>query len=103
MNKVLITLVLVSQVLISTQISNKVDDENYKTSSSVYLKPTQKLKMRFNVKDAKSIKWYQIIPNTSKFYKNANHPWEKNPYQWSDYGKIEYNRVEIKSFENGRW
>jgi hypothetical protein len=56
--------------------------------------------MRFNVKNAKSIKWYQIIPNTSKFYKNANHPWEENAYQWSDYGKIDYNRVEIKSFEN---
>jgi hypothetical protein len=56
--------------------------------------------MRFKIKNAKSIKWYQIIPNTSKFYKNANHPWEKNAYQWSDYGKIDYERVEIKAFEN---
>ena len=88
------------QNVYAAQISHKVDDGAYKTSSSVYLKPTQKLKMRFNVKDAKSIRWYQIIPNTSKFYKNANQPWEANAYKWSGYGKIDYQRVEIKSFEN---
>ena len=100
MKKILILLALIAQMLAAAQISYKVDDEAYKTSSSVYLKPNQKLTMRFNVKDAKSIRWYQIIPNTAKFYKNANHPWEENPYQWSDYGKIDYQRVEIKAFEN---
>ena len=99
-NKTLITLALIAQLLIGAQISHQVDNEAFKTSSSVYLEPSQKLTMRFNVANAKSIKWYQIIPNTSKFYKNANYPWEKNAYQWSDYGKIDYDRIEIKAFEN---
>lgn len=88
------------QNLYAAQISYKVDNEAYKTSTSVYLKPTQKLKMRFSIKNAKIIRWYQIIPNTLKFYKNANQPWEDNAYKWSGYGKIDYQRVEIKSFKN---
>ena len=100
MNKIFISLCVIAQLLTAAQISHKVDNGAFKTSLSAYLKPSQTLTMRFNVSNAKSIKWYQIIPNTSKFYKNANHPWEENPYQWSDYGKISYDRVEIKAFEN---
>ena len=50
MKKILILLALIAQMLTAAQISYKIDDEAYKTSSSVYLKPNQKLTMRFNVK-----------------------------------------------------
>ena len=100
MIKLLISLLLFTQIILATEISYKVDDGTFKNAHNVYLKPTQKLMLKFDVKNVKSIKWYQVIPNTSKFYKNANHPWEKNAYKWSGYGKIDYKRVEIKSFEN---
>lgn len=100
MKKILIILFVLSQMILATEITYKVDNGGLKKNHSVYLTPSQKLTLKFDVKNAKSIKWYQIIPDTSKFYKNANHPWEKNPYQWSDYGKIDYKRVEIKSFVN---
>ena len=100
MKKLFIGLLLMVEMLLATEITYKVDKGTFKKNHSVYLLPEQELRLRFDVKNAKSIKWYQIIPDTSKFYKNANHPWEKNPYQWSDYGKIDYNRVEIKAFEN---
>jgi hypothetical protein len=77
MNKIIALVLLLSQITLASSISYKVDNGVYKHKHSVYLKPSQKLMMRFKVKNAKSIKWYQIIPNTSKFYKNANHPWEK--------------------------
>jgi len=80
------------------EISHSIDNKAFKTKSSVYLTPAQKLTLKFDVKNAKSIKWYQIIPDTSKFYKNANHPWEPNAYKWTGYGKIDYKRVEIKAF-----
>ena len=98
--KLVIILFALSQILFAAEISYKVDNGDFNHENAVYLTPEQKLTMRFNVKNSKSIKWYQIIPDTSKFYKNANHPWEENPYKWSDYGKIDYKRVEIKSFEN---
>jgi len=57
--------------MLATEISYKVDDGTFQNTHEVYLKPNQKLTLKFDVKNAKSIKWYQIIPNTSKFYKNA--------------------------------
>ena len=99
MKKILLFLLL-THTLFSTEISYKLDNQAYKKAHKVYLLPTQRLKLKFNVKDAKSIKWYQIIPDTSKFYKNANQPWEKNAYKWVGYGKIDYKKVEIKAFEN---
>ncbi|MDQ7085878.1 MAG: hypothetical protein Q9M36_13645 [Sulfurovum sp.] len=97
--KLLLSL-LITQSLIAKEISYSIDNKPFQAKSSVYVTPAQKLTLKFDVQNAKSIKWYQIIPDTSKFYKNANHPWEKNPYQWSDYGTIDYARVEISSFEN---
>lgn len=51
---------------------------------------------------ATEIRWYQIIPDISKYYKNANHPWEKDPYQWVGFGKIDYERREIGK-ARGAW
>lgn len=51
---------------------------------------------------AEEIRWFQIVPDTSKFYKNANHPWEANPYKWVGFGKIDYEVVEIEEFR-GNW
>lgn len=42
-------------------------------ATEISLKPSQKLELRFDVENIKHIRWYQIIPDTSKFYKNANH------------------------------
>lgn len=100
MKQILIVLLLLSQTILAIEITYKVDDGDFKKSYSVYLTPEQKLTLRLNVENFKSIIWYQIIPDTSKFYKNANYPWEENAYVWSGYGKIDYERVEIKAFEN---
>ena len=91
---------LLTQNIFATQISYNIDNGSFKKKHSVYLTPSQKLTLKFDVKNAKTIKWYQIIPDTSKFYKNANHPWEENAYKWTGYGKISYEKVEIKAFEN---
>lgn len=49
-----------------------------------------------------SIRWYQIVPDTRKFYKNANYPWEADAYKWVGFGKIDCLRREIVSWR-GRW
>ena len=88
------------QTLNAQEISYKVDDGGYQKGASVYVEPTQKVHLKFRVNNPKHIKWYQIIPDTSKFYKNANHPWEENAYKWVGYGKIDYKKVEIKPFRD---
>jgi hypothetical protein len=41
------------------------------------------------------MRWWQIVPDTAQYYKNANHPWEPRAYQWVGFGRIEYRRVEL--------
>ena len=95
-------LLLLTQNILAKEITYSVDDGKFLSGSSVYLKPTQKLTLQFDIQNAKKIKWYQIIPDISKFYKNSNYPWEENSYKWVGYGKIDYKRVEIKSFRDSK-
>jgi len=46
------------------------------------------------------IKWYQIVPDISKIYKNANFPWEKDPYKWVGLAKIDYHRKELTKYRD---
>lgn len=40
-------------------------------------------------------RWFQVFPNLDQGYQNANQPYERHPYQWSGWGAIEYQRVEL--------
>ena len=51
---------------------------------------------------ADEIRWFQIVPDVSRFYKNANHPWEENAYKWVGFGKIDYEIHELKALR-GKW
>ena len=102
MKRVFLSIFFILQTLFATEISYSLDGREFKHSHSVYLLAEQNLTLKFKVSDAESIRWYQIIPDTSKFYKNANYPWEENAYKWSGYGKIDYQRVEVEAFKNRR-
>ena len=41
------------------------------------------------------VRWYQIFPDLDQQYKNANHPWEPDPYTWVGFGEIDYERHEL--------
>lgn len=49
-----------------------------------------------------TVRWWQIVPETGRYYKNANHPWEPRPYEWVGFGQIEYKTVEIESWRGLR-
>lgn len=44
------------------------------------------------------VRWWQIVPDTARYYKNANHPWEPRPYEWVGFGRIEYRLVEVEAW-----
>ena len=48
------------------------------------------------------IRWWQIIPDTRDFYKNANHPWDPDPYKWVGFAKIPSVRRELSAFRDRR-
>jgi len=58
------------------------------------------VKLKFDVPGAVNVTWYQIIPDTSQYFQNADMPWEKNAYQWTGFAKIKYQLVEIPKFRN---
>lgn len=63
-----------------------------KTPVELQVKPTE----------GGEIRWYQLIPDTRRFYKNANHPWEPQAYQWVGFGKIDCLRREVEAWR-GEW
>lgn len=97
-------------VLLSTSIAAKLLTLEYFDSTkkiwikgtSVYAKQGEHLSLRVAIKPEliKEVRWYQIIPDISRYYKNANHPHEPNPYKWVGFGKITYNRIHIPSFND---
>jgi hypothetical protein len=69
---------------------------------AIYPLKGQKIVLKVDEVPKGQIRWYQIIPDTSKIYKNANFPWEKNPYQWVGFAKIDHSRKELSRFR-GHW
>lgn len=49
-----------------------------------------------------AIRWYQIIPDITKDYNNANWPWDKDAYKWKGFAKIGYVKKELTRFR-GKW
>ena|GEM_PF-4359255 len=69
------------------------DKKVWKKEPSVSITKNEPIYLRASGVKGKTIKWYRIIPNTSKTYKNANHPWEKNPYKWVGFADIKYTKI----------
>ena len=83
-------------------IESSIDDGRWVKNRAIYPLKGQKIVLKVDEVPGGQIRWYQIIPATSKIYKNANFPWEKNPYQWVGFAKIDYSRKELGRFR-GHW
>jgi len=81
-------------------IQSRIDERTWKISQAIYPLKEQQIHLSVKKTPKAIIRWYQIFPDTSKIYKNANHPWEKNPYQWVGFGQIDYERQELTHFRN---
>jgi len=85
------------------RIAYQIDDSAWSTkSSAIYPRKGQQVRLRVEAAADAAVRWYRITAHLPKMYKNANHPWEENPYQWVGFGKIEYQRVELEQFRNQR-
>lgn len=83
-------------------IESKIDSESWQSKKAIYPLKGQKVLLKINVPRDMAIRWYQILPDISQLYKNANYPWDKNPYKWIGYAKIKYHRYELEQFRNQR-
>jgi hypothetical protein len=74
----------------------------WKTASAIYPLKGQKVLLKVNRATGGAARWYQIVPDISKIYKNANFPWDPNPYKWIGLARIDYSRRELTAFR-GKW
>jgi len=84
------------------QIQSSVNGGPWVKSAAIYPLKGQKVTLKVEKISGGEIRWHQIIPDTSKIYKNANLPWEKDAYKWVGLAKIDYQRKELAGFQ-GRW
>ncbi len=56
----------------------------------------QEIALKVKGSGLEDIRWYMIFADLTRNYKNANHPWEANPYQWVGFDEIRYHRVELR-------
>jgi hypothetical protein len=83
-------------------IKSRIDAGPWTTATAIYPSKGQSVTLRVDQVSGATIRWYQIVPDTSQIYKNANHPWEANPYKWLGLAKIKYSRTELTEFR-GKW
>jgi len=83
-------------------IQSRIDRGAWVKQTAIYPLKGQTVTLKVRKSPGGDIRWYQIFPDISKMYKNANHPWEKNAYQWVGFGKIEYHREELARFR-AKW
>jgi len=83
-------------------IQSRIDDGAWTKATAIYPLKNQTVTLKVDKQSNATIRWYQIFPDISKIYKNANHPWEENAYQWVGFGKIDYSREELTAFQ-GQW
>ncbi len=83
-------------------IQARIDSGLWITTTSIYPLKSQRVSLRVRKIPNGKVRWFRIRPDTSPMYKNANHPWEKNPYKWVGLAKIKYHRIELVGLR-GRW
>ena len=96
----LFLLLIYNPVQAEVIIKSSIDGNSWSRQLSIYPRSSQKIVLKVDQREKASIKWFQIIPDISKIYKNANHPWEPNPYKWVGLAKIDYFKEELKQFRN---
>ncbi len=83
---------------VSLTIEAQVGDAGFRRGAAVVIQATP---VRLRVAGAsglEEVRWFQIVPETARSYKNANHPWEREPYKWVGFGRIDYHQDEIVSW-----
>ncbi len=79
-------------------IQAKIEDGKWKTVNAIYPLKGQKVFLKVDAPEAGLIRWYQIVPDISRLYKNANFPWDNDPYKLVGFAKIKYHRYELMQF-----
>lgn len=99
---VMMLFILAAVCLGDVVIRSNIAGGQWSDSTEIYPLKGQELILKVDRVDGACIRWYQIIPDISIQYKNANFPWEKDPYKWIGWASIRYDIKELVQFQN-KW
>lgn len=81
-------------------ILTKIGDEKWSRKKAAYPIAGQSVQLKIAGRKYQSVRWYLIFADITRTYKNANHPWEPDPYKWVGLETIAYHRVEMKKWRD---
>jgi hypothetical protein len=79
----------------SLPIESRREQEPWAVRSAVEAMVGQPVSLRVPRREGSSIRWFRIVPDTSRAYNNAVWPWDPGAYRWIGYAKIGYARAEM--------
>jgi len=62
----------------------------------------QRVRLRVAPVPGARVRWVQLVRDVTKMYKNANFPWDPDPYQWVGLAEIRADREPLPRFD-GLW
>jgi hypothetical protein len=83
-------------------IWSSIDGGQWVKPGAIYPLKGRQVRLKVDKVAGAQARWFQIVPDISKTYKNANYPWEEKPYEWAGFAKIDYDRKELPQFR-GLW
>ncbi len=79
-------------------IESRVGGGPWRQAAAVEARTGSPVSLRVRPIAGGTIRWYRIVPDTSKPYNNAAWPWDPGPYRWLGFAQIRYGREEIDAF-----
>lgn len=98
----LVLAVAVAEGMASVRIQSRVDGGPWGRDAAISPRKGQRIALKVDKRPGASIRWYRIVPDLSRRYKNADFPWDPEPYRWRGFAKIDYRREEFTGFRD-RW
>lgn len=86
---------MIPALLLALGISYRVDQGPWVRGDSVSPLVGQAVRLRVDEVPGAEVRWFQIIPDTSNMYKNANFPWEEDAYKWVGLARIRCDKEEF--------
>jgi hypothetical protein len=83
-------------------IRSSIAGGKWRKRRAVNVNADEEVALRVKPVDGAEVRWYVIFADIIRFYKNANHPWEEDPYAWTGLQKIDYHRIELANLR-GQW
>jgi hypothetical protein len=83
-------------------VHSRINNLSWTKASAISPSKGEKVYLKVDEIAEANIRWYQIIPDITQIYNNANLPWQENAYKWKGFDKIVYHRRELTQFRD-KW